>query len=203
MGQFPARVLQEEFPVQRERRREDICEQETTVGEDVCRVRSPDHNLEGDEKLEFAHERKADSQHDRNRDKDRICNHENSCGRLSDEPTALGQVSIGATVATSNYSQTEWDAAKQEIKSLLIERAKLRGMIPYSELAEKVRSMNLEAHDQRLFHLLGEISSEESNAGRGMLSVIVVHKVGDMQPGPGFFDLAKRLGRDTSDILKC
>ena len=36
-------------------------------------------------------------------------------------------------------------------------------------------------------------------AGRGMLSVIVVHKVGDMQPGPGFFQLAKKLGRDTSD----
>ena len=32
-----------------------------------------------------------------------------------------------------------------------------------------------------------------------MLSVIVVHKVGDMQPGQGFFQLAKRLGRDTSD----
>ena len=36
-------------------------------------------------------------------------------------------------------------------------------------------------------------------AGRGMLSVIVVHKQGDMQPGPGFFELAQRLGRDTSD----
>jgi len=36
-----------------------------------------------------------------------------------------------------------------------------------------------------------------------MLSVIVVHKFGDMQPGPGFFELAKKLGRDTSDILKC
>jgi molybdopterin synthase catalytic subunit len=106
-------------------------------------------------------------------------------------------------MATSNSSQTEWEAAKQEIRNLLVERAKVRGMIPYSELAEKVRSMNLEAHDQRLFHLLGEISSEESRAGRGMLSVIVVHKAGDMQPGPGFFDLAKRLGRDTSDILKC
>jgi len=37
--------------------------------------------------------------------------------------------------------------------------------------------------------------------GRGMLSVIVVHKEGDMQPGPGFFELAGELGRDTSDIL--
>src|SRR6266403_499790 len=62
---------------------------------------------------------------------------------------------------------------------------------------------SLDPHDQRLFHLLGEISSEEDASGRGMLSVIVVHKFGDMQPGPGFFELAKKLGRDTSDILKC
>lgn len=106
-------------------------------------------------------------------------------------------------MATSSFSEAAWDSAKKEIRNLLIERAKVRGMIPYSELVEKVRSMHLEAHDQRLFHLLGEISSEESAAGRGMLSVIVVHKAGDMQPGPGFFDLAKKLGRDTSDILKC
>ncbi len=33
--------------------------------------------------------------------------------------------------------------------------------------------------------------------------MIVVHKEGDMQPGPGFFELAGELGRDTSDILVC
>ena len=53
------------------------------------------------------------------------------------------------------------------------------------------------------FPLLGQIPSEEDAAGRGMLTVIVVHKVGDMQPGPGFFELAKSLGRDTRDPLKC
>lgn len=54
-----------------------------------------------------------------------------------------------------------------------------------------------------LAHMLGEISEEENAAGRGMLSVIVVHKNGDMQPGPGFFQLAKKLGRDTSDKTTC
>jgi len=33
--------------------------------------------------------------------------------------------------------------------------------------------------------------------------VIVVHKEGDMKPGPGFFDLATRLGRDTVDQERC
>jgi molybdopterin synthase catalytic subunit len=105
----------------------------------------------------------------------------------------------------SNYgfTQKEWAAAKREAKDLLVARAKVRGMIPYSELAAKIKSVQLEAHDQRLFHLLGELSEEEDASGRGMLSVIVVHKAGDMQPGPGFFELAKQLGRNTSDILKC
>jgi hypothetical protein len=105
----------------------------------------------------------------------------------------------------SNYGFTpkEWAAAKNEAKELLVARAKVRGMIPYSELVAKITSIRLEAHDQRLFHLLGELSEEEDASGRGMLSVIVVHKSGDMQPGPGFFELAKNLGRDTSDILKC
>jgi molybdopterin synthase catalytic subunit len=101
------------------------------------------------------------------------------------------------------FTQAEWDAAKAEARNLMIERAKVRGMIPYSDLATKIKIVHLEAHDQRLFHLLGEISAEEDTAGRGMLSVIVVHKTGDMQPGPGFFELAKRLGRNTSNFLKC
>jgi hypothetical protein len=106
-------------------------------------------------------------------------------------------------VATYGFSQADWDAAKQEARSLLIARAKLRGMIPYSDLAKGITAISLDPHDQRLFHLLGEISSEEDAGGRGMLSVIVVHKFGDMQPGPGFFELAKKLGRDASDILRC
>ncbi|WP_240097340.1 hypothetical protein [Thermomonas flagellata] len=101
------------------------------------------------------------------------------------------------------FTPDKWAAAKREAKDILGARAKLRGLIPYSDLAARIESVQLAAHDQRLFHLLCEISEEENAAGRGMLSVIVVHKAGDMQPGPGFFELAKRLGRDTSDILKC
>jgi hypothetical protein len=98
---------------------------------------------------------------------------------------------------------SSWDAAKREAREVLIARARLRGMIPYSELAREIRSAYFEPHDQRFFHLIGEISAEEDAAGRGMLSVVVVHKHGDMQPGPGFFEFAKQLGRDTSDILRC
>lgn len=100
-------------------------------------------------------------------------------------------------------AQSDWDGAKSEARDLMIARAKSRGMIPYSDLVRGIAAVHLEAHDQRLFHLIGEISAEEDAVGRGMLSVVVVHKTGDMQPGPGFFELAQQLGRDTTDILKC
>jgi len=35
-----------------------------------------------------------------------------------------------------------------------------------------------------------------------MLSVIVVHKHGDMEPGAGFYDLANSLGFDVKDKMK-
>lgn len=104
---------------------------------------------------------------------------------------------------TYGFSKAEWSAAKREVKAILAKRAELRGLMPYSELASKLTAVQVEAHDPRLFHLLGEVSTEEDAAGRGMLSVIVVHKHGDMQPGPGFFELARELGRNTSDVLQC
>jgi hypothetical protein len=101
------------------------------------------------------------------------------------------------------YEPHEWEAAQGQMREVLIGRAKVRGMIPYSELVEKVTEIELEPNSYALAAMLGEVSTEEDAAGRGMLSVIVVHKDGDMQPGPGFFELAEELGRDTSDILKC
>jgi len=99
-------------------------------------------------------------------------------------------------------SAQDWDAAKGQARAAMVERAKVRGMIPYSDLVKKIPAVKFLAHDTRLFHLLGEISVEENNAGRGMLSVVVVHKHGDMQPGPGFFVLGQHLGYDTKDLLR-
>lgn len=106
-------------------------------------------------------------------------------------------------MSVHGFSQAEWDAAKQEARELMIAAARANGMIPYSDLASKLKAVHLAANDKRLFQLLAQISSEEDEAGRGLLSVIVVHKNGDMQPGPGFFELAKNRGRKVSDILKC
>ena len=85
----------------------------------------------------------------------------------------------------------------------LIDVARRRGHVAYSELADHIHAIDIKAYDPRMFHLLGEISSEEDQAGRGMLTAIVVHKSGDMQPGKGFFELASSLGKNTSDELGC
>jgi molybdopterin synthase catalytic subunit len=102
---------------------------------------------------------------------------------------------------TFGFSQAVWDAAKQEAKAALVARAKVRGMMPYSDLVRSIHSITFEPHDVRLFHMLGELSTEETQAGRGMITALVVHKTGDMQPGPGFFELAGKLGHDPSDML--
>jgi molybdopterin synthase catalytic subunit len=95
-----------------------------------------------------------------------------------------------------------WSAAKEQARDAMIKRAKIRGMISYSDLVTQVTALLLEPHDVRLFHLLGEIASEEEKAGRGMLTVVVVHKTGDMEPGKGFYELAQLLGHNTGAPLK-
>lgn len=100
------------------------------------------------------------------------------------------------------FVQSEWDAAKEEARQVMIACARARRMIPYSDLVRQITRIRLQAHDARLSHFLGEIASEEDEQGCGLLTVVVVHKSGDMQPGPGFFELAQSRGRDTSNIVE-
>lgn len=98
-----------------------------------------------------------------------------------------------------NYPIDQWNAAKAEMRDVLINCAKLGETIAYSELVQQVKNIHFEP-DSHIFHsMLGEISSEADLAGRGMLSVLVVHKGGDSKPGKGFFELPKSLGHNISD----
>ncbi len=96
----------------------------------------------------------------------------------------------------------EWKQVKSEIRDILIKTAKQKSMITYTELVNQVKTFRLEAHDLRLFKLLGEISTTEVSNGKGMISVLVVHKHGDQEPGKGFYELAESLGKDTTNKLK-
>ena len=74
------------------------------------------------------------------------------------------------------YTISDWNKAKEEMRKILIERAKVRGMIPYSELARQIATIHIEPDSYALAAMLGEVSTAEDTAGRGMLSLIVVHK---------------------------
>ena len=101
------------------------------------------------------------------------------------------------------YPVKKWNDDKREVKAVLIERAKDRDIIPYIELTHNITAIQLEPKSFALRTMLREIAAEENAAGRGMLTALVVYNSGDMQPGPGFFDLAGKLGKNTNDILQC
>ena len=77
-----------------------------------------------------------------------------------------------------------------------------KGTITYNELASRITGLRLEPDSLALRELLVEISLAEDMAGRGMLSVVVVHQGEDCLPGHGFFTLARGFGRDTSSKEK-
>src|SRR5262245_55219196 len=100
---------------------------------------------------------------------------------------------------TFGYSESTWQAAKEQIRTVLIERARAQQTIAYSDLVQQIKAIDLQAHDPRLDELLIQISTDEVGHGRGMLSVLVVHKTGDYRPGKGFYNCAASLGLDASD----
>jgi hypothetical protein len=105
----------------------------------------------------------------------------------------------------ANYfdiADLDWQRGKKEMHDLLTRVAARRGMITYSELSNGIQSLRIEPFGLPMSEMLGEIAEDEDAAGRGLLTVIVVHKFGDMEPGKGFYDLAAKLGRDTSDKVK-
>jgi hypothetical protein len=102
------------------------------------------------------------------------------------------------------FDDTDWDRAKVEAKDILANRARVRGMMPYSELASQITAISFDYNDARFNrHFLREVSVEEHAAGRGMMTALVVYKDGSMEPGPGFYELAEELGLDVSDIDAC
>ena len=75
------------------------------------------------------------------------------------------------------FTQIAWNAAKEEARDAMIAVAREEKVITYSDLAyKKIESCTLEPHDPCLAQMIGDISTEEDEAGRGMLSAVVVNK---------------------------
>jgi hypothetical protein len=99
------------------------------------------------------------------------------------------------------FTDAEWATGMAEMTEILSQRARSRGMITYSDLSRELRNILIAHHDPAMGFMLGQISTHESQNGRGMLSVIVVHKYGDMEPGNGFYECAESLGLDVSNRM--
>ena len=80
----------------------------------------------------------------------------------------------------------------------LVRAAEYRGVTTYQDLAV-IMGLPLQGAymGRETGHILGEISEDEVNAGRPMLSAVAVSVSG--KAGPGFFALAKDLGRFSGD----
>ena len=116
---------------------------------------------------------------------------------LADEPpgSLVGDRSMLREGFNHGFPDEQWNAAKEEARQAMIAVARRKGLISYSDLVGKIRSCYLEPNGTPLAHMLGQISSKEDEEGRGLLTVVVVHKSGDMRPGSGFFELALSRGR--------
>src|SRR5690242_7821835 len=76
----------------------------------------------------------------------------------------------------------------------LVRAAQYRGTTTYQDLAVIMGLPTIGAHmGAETGHILGEISEDEVLSGRPMLSAVAVNVAGTS--GPGFFGLAKKLGR--------
>lgn len=93
-------------------------------------------------------------------------------------------------VVHSKYRGTPLHAA---VLAELIASASTRSYLPYDRLASLMRLPKSGEHTAReLGIMLGEISEDEVDAGRPMLSAIAVGATG--KPGNGFYTLAFQLG---------
>jgi hypothetical protein len=101
------------------------------------------------------------------------------------------------------YPPEVWETAREEMRRVLSERAKIRGIIGYAELISEVPAIQFERHSAPFTAMLQEVAALEDAAGRGMITAVVIHKYRDKLPGPEFYELAERLGRDTSDRARC
>jgi hypothetical protein len=99
------------------------------------------------------------------------------------------------------FDPLAWETAKAEALAVMTSRARVGNPITYSDLVAKITAIQLDPHDVRLAHFLGEISTEEHENDRPLITALVVHKH-DLQPGKGFFESARSLGFSFSDEIK-
>jgi hypothetical protein len=100
--------------------------------------------------------------------------------------------------ARLGYTDGQWETARTEVREAIIEAARFRRLITYSEVAARVTVIAVSAHGPLLAHLLGEVLGEAMEEDLLALTAIVVHAA-DQRPGGGFCKEARRNGAVFSD----
>lgn len=75
------------------------------------------------------------------------------------------------------------------MRQIIIDAAKARHLITYSELTNMLQTAYIHYHSHVLTQLLTDIGREEAAAGRPILPALVVAKQTG-RPGPGYFKAA-------------
>jgi hypothetical protein len=102
-------------------------------------------------------------------------------------------------------TKTQSDGAIAEIRRILISRAKKGELITYSDLVGRIRDRKVNPNSSLLSLWLSEISEGEYQAGRGLLSAVVVRKGPRRRgiPGIGFFKLTPLSRCKPENHAKC
>lgn len=96
-------------------------------------------------------------------------------------------------------SGEQCDAARSQLREAVLEAAQDRRMTTCTEVLVKVTPIPVEPHSPVLSHLLGEVLEEEHDATGLALTALVTHKTGDLEPGGGFYKMARKSGFTLSD----
>lgn len=98
--------------------------------------------------------------------------------------------------------EADWEAARAEIHALLVELARERETITYSQLANQLKTVRLHPGAYAFHALLRSICGAEHEAGRALLCALVVSQR-TKRPGKGYYTMAAKYGRDVSDTEAC
>jgi hypothetical protein len=102
---------------------------------------------------------------------------------------------------TYGFPEETWTAARDWLTHRLQRVAGERGTVAYGELCEEMHSkgiIDLDPHGAPLAGLLGQVNVLEHDAGNPLISAVVVSKDA-MEPGVGFWNIAKDLGIEFGD----
>ena len=95
----------------------------------------------------------------------------------------------------AEFFAKEWHKLYDKVREKLIYQAKINQAISYGKLCQKSTRYKLKQNDEALHEILGEISVNEINNGKGILSVFCGRENQSLMPGNGFFKLAIDLGK--------